>query len=140
MIMQLAITVGAWVVLMFVTTNIVGFLVRGFFQNPEMERLATESNPVIQGLARSQQRTQKRLNVVAFALMVGFLLALYQFWNVGLVIAALLMIGSRIPDLVWELTNGTKVIGNLRKPPFWILSTLLSWASLPVVWYALNRM
>ena len=141
MVYQLAITLGAWVVLMFVTTNLVGLLVRGFYSSPKMDQLATESEPIVQELAQDHQRGQTRANVIALVLICAFLFALYYFWNVGLVVAALMMMASRVPDLIWELNNGRKLeVRDVRRPALWRLTTVLSWVSLPVIWYALYRM
>ncbi|MFL6758482.1 MAG: hypothetical protein ACJ8FR_00735 [Sphingomonas sp.] len=119
----------------------VGFLVRGFFPNPAMQKLAVDSDDFINALAQDHQRSERRMNFVAAALITAFLFALYHFWNIGLVIAAVIIMAARVPDLIWEIKHGSKLrLIDMRRPRFYILSTVLSWVSLPVVWYALYRM
>jgi hypothetical protein len=141
MLTQLAITLGAWLILLIVSANLVGFLVRGFFTNPEMDRLAVEGDDIIKGEVQEYYGTQRKMNVFALILITVFILGLYYFWNIGVVIAALIIMASRVPDLVWEIKYGRKLrMKDMARPPFHLLSTALSWISLPVLWYALYRM
>lgn len=134
---QAAITVVAWLILMFVSTNLIGLLLRGFFPNPEMEKIVAGDEL----LTSEYQRGQRGVNIFALVLIILFLAALYYFWNIGLVIAALMLITARIPDLIWEIRRGRALeTRDMMRPRFWMLSTVLSWVSLPVVWYALYRM
>jgi hypothetical protein len=126
---------------MVVSANLIGFLVRGFFTNPEMGRLAVEGDEFVGKLAQDYQGAQSKTNVVAAILIAAFLFALYYFWNMGVVIAALILMVTRIPDLVWEIENGQKLrVRDMRRPALYKLSIALSWLSLPVLWYALYIM
>jgi hypothetical protein len=141
MLAQFAITFGAWLALLIVSTNLVGFLVRGLFTNPELDRLELEGHDFIKGVVRQHRKTEQTANVVALALVVAFLLALYHFWNVGVAIAAAMLMAARITDVIWELRHASKLrLRDMRQPALWLLNTLLSWMSLPVLWYALYRM
>lgn len=74
-------------------------------------------------------------------LIIGFLSMLYYFWNVGLVIAGIALMVSRVPDLIWEKKEGKMLeLEDMTKPKFSLFTTLLSWASLPVVWYSIYQM
>ena len=130
-LIQVAVTAVAWFILMIVCTNLIGFLVRGFFANPQMEEII-DGNDV---LTAEYRKDQGRLNVIAAVLLLLFLAALYYFKNVGLVIAALILMGARIPDLISEIRHGQR-----KTSGAYILLGAVSWASVPVVWYALYRM
>jgi len=85
-------------------------------------------------------KKSKKINTLALLITITVLAALYYLWNIALVIAVLMMMAARIPDLIWEIKRGRKLrTRDMRRPAFWALSTILSWASLPVVWYGLYR-
>lgn len=136
-VIQIGIALVSWLAIMFVSTNLIGIWIGGFATNGELKEVAA-SNEVIASELRKSQRSQ-----LAFAtvLILAFLGALYYFWNIGLVAAALMLMASRAPDVIWEMSAGKRLtLDDARKPRFAILATLLSWASLPVVWYSTSQM
>ena len=138
MIFQFATALGAWLILMLVTTNLIGFSIRGLFTNPDMARLAGGSNDTAKMLAQQHLRMEKKTSFIALILTAAFLLALYYFWNLGVVIAALMLMLARLPDLLFEMKLGRKMQkGDMQRAPFHLMSTVLSWGSLPVLWFAL---
>lgn len=141
MLVQLAITFAAWLVLLFAGTNLAGILVRGFFANGELDRLEVGGHDFIKGIVRQHRKTEQAINIVALMLVVALLITLYHFWNLGVVIAAAMLIAARITDVFWEIRHGRKLrLRDMSQPALWLLNTALSWASLPVLWYALYRM
>lgn len=135
--MQIVIVLGSWFILMLITTNLVGFSVRGLLKNPDIEDTASHSMQVAEEYKKSQSWT----TMIGFTSTVIFLFAIYNFGNIGWLIASLMLMAARAPDLKWEVTRGRKLqMNDMDKPKFYLLTTLLSWASLPVVWYALYRM
>src|SRR3989338_9004641 len=105
MIYQLAITFGAWLVLLYASINLIGLLVRGFFTNPEIDKMAIEGPEFTKKLAQEHQSAEQKTNIVALILIIIFLGALYYFWNIGVVIASLIIMAARIPDLAWEIKH-----------------------------------
>jgi hypothetical protein len=141
MLAQFAITFGAWLVLLFVCTNLVGFLVRGLVTDPEMAQLQAEGHDFMKSIMREHRKADHKANIVALILILAFLVALYQFWNAGVVVAALIIMAARIPDLIWEIKHGRKLrLREMTQVALWMLTAVLSWVSLPVLWYALYRM
>ena len=66
---------------------------------------------------------------------LGFLGALCYFFGLGVSIVAAILMAARVPDLVWEIKHGK---GNLEgQPPIYMVTGLLTWASLPALWYAI---
>lgn len=136
MLLQLATTLVTWLVLLFVTTNLIGFLVRGVFSAFE-----AEGDDVLKGVIRQHRTTEHALNLVGLVFVILFFLALYHFWNAGVVAAAMMLMAARLPDLIWEVKHGTKLqLKDARRPALWKITTALSWVSLPLLWYALYRM
>ena len=137
MLYQLAITFGAWLVLLFASINIIGFLVRGFFTNPEIDKMAVEGSDFIKKLANEHQDAERKMNITAVIVLVAFFAALYYFWNIGVVIVAAMIMFARIPDLVWEIKHGRAKIKEM--PSIYMLTLLIDLASLPVLWYAIHQ-
>ena len=130
---EAGVTLLAWIVLMVASTNLVGIVVRGLIPNPELDEIASK-NVLI---ASEHQKAQRTTNIFASILIIAFLSALYYFWNVGLVLAALMLMTARVPDLLWELRNGQKLhLSDMQKPKLSYIATLFSWAALPTIWYA----
>lgn len=108
MISQLTITFGAWLVLIFIGTNLIGMLVRGLALMSEMKKILAKGSPAFRKVATEfyKPSEEKRTNIIALILIIVFLGVLYYFWNIGVVIAAVLIMIVRIPDLLWEMKHG----------------------------------
>ncbi len=126
-----------WFFLMFISTNLVGFLVRSIFTNDEMADSILNSEVI----SKDHRKARIRTIIIVSVLIVISFAAVYHFSNIGLVIALLMLMAARVPDLIWEIKNRRPLqLEDMVKPKFSYLTTLVSWASLPVVWYALYRM
>jgi uncharacterized membrane protein (Fun14 family) len=141
MISRLLITFFAWLVLMYVSINLVGLLVRGLFSNPEMEKLATEGSDFIKKKVKEHQRAEKKVNFIALALIAVYLIGLFHFWNVGVVVVAVMIMAARIPDLVSEIKHGRQNIkhASMADNLLTILMLVIMFVALPVLWYALYK-
>ena len=123
LIISMVMALVGWVVLMLVGTNLVGFVVRGLF--PKWANTGA--------------------NILGAVLGLFFLYLLFHFWNIGVVIAAVMLMAARIPDLLWEIRHVSETdMGNralvtalLPKGGLNMLTTLMDWAALPVLWWAL---
>lgn len=136
-VIQIAISLASWFAIMFISTNLIGLLLRAGGSNSEMHQIASST----EFLSEEIQKSQRYAAIIAIVLVVAFLSALYYFWNVGLVIAGVMLMLSRAPDAIWEMKNGRPLgTDDIRKPKFFMLSTLLAWTSLAVVWYSLYRL
>jgi len=141
MLIELGITLAGWLVLMLVSTNLLGFFWRGFYSNLDIEALSREGDEFTSRLAKNHLKTHRKMNFIGFALLLFFISALYYFWNFAVVIAAILIMAGRLPDLHWEITHGRKLQRhNMDRPQFHMVSAVLIWVSLPVLWFALYRL
>jgi xanthine/uracil permease len=126
-------------ILMLVGTNLIGFIVRGFFWIPPSVDSPTEG--VHELLSRESKRMSVANGSITFfsvVLAAAYLSALFYFWNVLLAVAGGLIMASRIPDLVWEIRTGSKVTRqSAPKGLLYILATIIQWVSFPLIWYAL---
>jgi len=64
--------------------------------------------------------------------------SLYHHWNIGVAVAAAMVMFSRLPDLLYEIRTGNKIkLGSMPKNPIDYFTTFILWAALPVLWYSL---
>jgi hypothetical protein len=76
--------------------------------------------------------------MLAVGVTFSFLFALSHYWNVGLAIAAGMLMLARLPDLFWEIRNGRpQSIHELPKTGIHLVATALTWLAIPVLWYSL---
>jgi len=133
-------TLVGWVVLMFVGTNLLGFVVRGLVPSPGMDRLEPEGQPLIQREVAKYRRANVRTTSLFAILALLYFYLLFRFWNVGVVAAAAMLMASRLPDLLFEIRTGQKIDKrNMPSGPLSLFATVLMWVALPLLWWALCR-
>lgn len=141
MLIELGIALAAWLVLMVVCTNLAGFFWRGFYANPDMETLSSDGDEIISSFAATHLKAQSKITFIALVLILAFLAMLYYFWNAGAVVVSLMLMIGRLPDLHWEIVHGRKLRkGDMASPRFHVVGTVLTWAALPLLWFALYRL
>lgn len=122
-------TIVGYIILMIMGVNLIGAIVRGFVQS-DIERQIIGEN--------ISESKSIGVTVVFILLSAAYLYALYHFWNVGVAIAAIMLMISRIPDLIFEIKTGQKItLRTMPKRPIHTLFNLLGWLALPMLWYSL---
>lgn len=122
-----------YLILMFVGTNLIGLVVRDIYlhsQNGHEESFV---------LPESISSKPNIIMTIIFSLIcILYLSALYYFWNLGILLSGIILMLTRLPDLLFELRTGEKIKStNMPKRPIDILCTILSWLTLPLIWYSL---
>lgn len=134
-------TVAAWLVMMFVGTNLIGLVVRFACIARAMSMLQTgSSTPDVVARPMNRSRVASTAMTVVLAIVIGvYFYILVHFWNALLAAAGLMVMASRLPDLLWEIRTGSKV-GLRIKPrgPAYTLATVVNWTALPLIWFALR--
>lgn len=140
--------VGSFVI-MILSTNLLGGVVRGFFENPALRNLQDNMNadntgdirPELKEIINEDIDRQKKashpVTLVFVLLTLLFFYGLYSLLGLIGVVAALLNMAGRLPDLLWEIRNGRKI--STRDMPMGVLSiatTLILWAAFPLLWWA----
>lgn len=136
MISQLFITFLGWLALVFIGTNLIGMFIRGLVSNPEVDKLSTEGEKFIKKLIKEHRATERKVNIVALALIIVYLITLFYFWNIGVVVVALMIMVARLPDLLWEMKHGRAKIKDM--PKIYMLTLLIMFVSFPILWYTLH--
>lgn len=102
--------IGAWIILMFVGTNLLGFVVRGLLWAPPSSDGPTDR---VRELFAHESRRLGAANITmtifSAAVTLSYIGALYYFWNIAFAVTAVLAMISRLPDLLWEIRSGKKV-------------------------------
>ena len=131
----------SWVVFTLIGTNLVGMVVRGLIPNPEMDALESEAHPIIRDAIGKYKRANLGCTLFSALLVALYLYLLVRFWNLGVLAAATMLMLSRLPDLSWELRTGQKVTRRTApKGGRDVFATVMMWAALPLLWFALCRM
>ena len=140
-IIHIVISVVFYFILMWLSVNLLGLLVRGFFTNPDLEKLKSEGHEFIKQEIEKSQRADKWLNLVAFLLIVSYLYATFHFWNIGVTAVAFILMMVRLPDLLWEIKTGKKITASIArsmpKNALYLITTFFTWAALPALYYFL---
>lgn len=131
-------------ILMIITSNLTGMVVRGFFvQDTDFEDFIKKGRPrpyTTKGVSMGE-RADKRITIVFSIIAILFLYLLYRFLNIWAIFAALLLVFSRVPDLIWEIKVGKKV--TLKEKPkggIYSFTGILVIVALPVLWWSLYNL
>lgn len=119
--------------LMFVGTNLLGMIVRGIRPTNVKD---SEGN--LTPIENISSNTSIVMTIIFIAISFLYFFALFHYWNIGILSAGLILMFTRLPDLLFEMKTGSKINSkNIPKRPIDILCNILSWLALPLVWYSL---
>jgi len=140
MIVHILITVVFFLVLMYLSINLLGLFVRGLFPQQELNRIKNEAPQfiAIAGSDKEYIRQQKRTTIIALILNIAFFYLIFRIWNIGVVATAVIIMAGRLPDLLWDIKHGKKTDPKLMKHNvLYYISAILPWVGLPVLYYSL---
>jgi hypothetical protein len=138
-ILSVILAVVGYFILMLLATNLLGFVVRGFYPNPELEKMKKDEE--LSSAVKSEIKKQQGANVgvTIFFILLSFVIfyLLYRYLNIWAVVAVLLLMIGRIPDLSWEIKSGQKTTKeNMQKGSIYTIASIICWLALPVLWWA----
>ncbi len=139
MITHFLISIVSYFVLLYLSVNLLGLLVRGLFPDPNLDKIKEETKlDFLKKEVEKSQRADKWMNIIALLLIVAFLYSLFHFWNLGVLAAAIIIMVGRLPDLLWEIKHGKKIDPKLmKKNAMYYFSAYLPWIALPLLYYSL---
>jgi len=141
MTIQILTSVAFYFVLMLLSVNLLGLFVRGLFSNPELDKLKQTGHEFIKHEIKKSQRADKLINTVAFVFIITYFYFLLHFWNIGVMLVAIIIMAGRFPDLLWEIKHGKKMTysnaNSLPKNALFFITAFLPWIGLPVLYYFL---
>lgn len=139
-ILSIVLALVGYFVLMYLATNIIGMVVRGFFKNAELEDMKnnTEVHDFLKKEIRKNDRADIAVTITSIIFCILFLYLVYRYLNVWILAVALVFMAGRIPDLLWEIRNGQKMTKtNMPHKPIYVITGLLDWVMLPVFWWGM---
>lgn len=125
-------TIIGYFAFMFIGTNLLGMIMRGILPSYYKE---DGKLFLIEDISSSKSIV---MTLLFLAIAIAYLYLLYHFWNIGIFLAGLIMMLTNLPDLLFEMRTGEKInFKNMPKKPINNICSLLSWLSLPLIWYSL---
>ena len=116
-------------ILMLVGVNLIGIVVRGFIRSNSNNQVFNENITAPQSIFTT---------VIGLLITTAYLYALYYFFNIGVLLSAILLMVARIPDLVFEIRIGQKINAiNMPKKPIYVVFNIVGWLAIPLLWYSL---
>ncbi len=104
---------AAFIILMFTGTNLLGIMVRGFLQ---------KSVIVI---------------IISVLVSIAYFFSLYYWGNLGIAVAASMVMFARLPDQLFELKTRKKITNQtMPKKPIDIFCVILYWLAIPILFYS----
>lgn len=144
LLLSILFSIIGYFVLLLITTNLTGMIMRGFFvQDTDFEDFVKKGRPrpyTKTGISMGNS-ADKRITIISTIITIVFLYLIYRFLNIWAVLAALLLIISRVHDLFWEIRTGKKVTTKERsRGVIHAITTIMIWAALPVLWWSLYNL
>jgi len=140
----------AWLVIVYLGTNLVGFVGRGFWEKPLDP---SEHHDFLKKEIKKWNNAGTAITILSILVTIGFCFYLYHYWGTLFLIAIILIMISRIPALYWEVRILPKELGvpypvpkdlirraikskNQNKPFSNTLLSSLTWVALVILFVA----
>jgi len=132
-------SIGFYLVLLIVGTNLIGLFIRSLvYVFPLIDESIIKENSFLKKERKRIIFSNTFITIFSFILIGVCLFILFYFWNFGLALAFLIIISCRVPDLVLEIRTGKKISkGNHPNKIIVVISTFFLWGSMFLVWYSL---
>src|SRR3989338_9830182 len=104
----------AWFAVSFFGTNLVGMIGRGFLEKPLDKG---EYPDYLKNEVKNWNRTDKLTTVLSILATIVICFFVYRWWGILFLIAIILVMVSRIPDLYWEVCILPKELGGSYPVP-----------------------
>ena len=127
-----------WVVLMFLSGGI-SFVVQACFWKPPSDQPSLGAGEIVGANVKRTVLRYSLMILIAFAVTIACVFALLHFWNVLLMVGAVLIMASQVPDVLWQIHSPEMVTRPSRERPLWVLAKIVCLGSLPLIWYGLCR-
>lgn len=125
--------IAGYFILMFVGTNLLGIVVRGL--RPTFKK---DSDGNLVSIVDTSSTGSIIMTILFSIISILYFYVLYHYWNIGIMTAGLILMFTRLPDLLLEMKTGEKISSsNMPKKPIDVMFNILSWLALPLIWYSL---
>ncbi|TSC60216.1 MAG: hypothetical protein LiPW15_94 [Parcubacteria group bacterium LiPW_15] len=105
----------AWFIITYVGTNLIGFIGRGLWEERlDVNKLDLSDNPIKDLAKKEIKRWNNSGDIItglSFLATIGICYYLYSYWGTLFLIAIIITMASRAPDLYWEVRVLPKQLG-----------------------------
>jgi len=98
----------AWLIIVYVATNLIGSIGRGLLEKPLD---SDEYNDYLKKEIKKWNNSGIVVVILSSIITIGICYYLYNYWGILFLIALILEMISRIPDLYWEIRILPKELG-----------------------------
>lgn len=98
----------AWFVIVYLGTNLVGLIGRGFWEKPLNPN---EHHEFLKKEIKKWNNSGVAVTILSILATIGIYFYLYHYWGILFLIAIILIMISRVPDLYWEVRILPKELG-----------------------------
>lgn len=125
--------IAFYLILMFAGTNLLGVVVRGI--RPTLKK---DSDGNLISTVDTTSTGSIIMTILFSLITIAYFYALNHYWNILIMTAGLILMFTRLPDLLFEMKTGEKINStNMPKKPIDVMLNILSWLALPLIWYSL---
>ncbi len=125
---------------MYLSINLLGLFIRGLFYNPELDKI--KENTKLDFLKKEIEKYQRAdiwATITALILNLIFFYLLVHFWNIRVVIVAIIIMISRLDGLLWDIKYGKKTNPEeIKKTPWYYISAFLPFVAFIVLYFAFD--
>ena len=126
-------TIFGYVILMYISINLLGMVVRGFYDKIDK----SEIDPILHKKVENVNRAGNFTTILFILLTIGYYYLLNHFWGIGVVLTAIMLMLGRLQDLIWEIHHRRKVtVKDRPKGILSIISIALDIGAFVVLWFA----
>lgn len=131
-------TLGLYFILITLSTNIIGFIVNGFY-DPILDAKHEMSAERLIERSKMDETGLKPMAYLFLTLGTIYLYSVYYYFNIGLALVALTLMLIRIPDVRFEIRTNTKIsMKNIPKTALNKIMTFIYWLMLPSIYLSLK--
>jgi hypothetical protein len=125
-------SLGVWIVLLFLSTNLLGMVFRGVYptyKKDESGNLIMTENP--------KTNTNKIITIISIILCLIYLYLLFHYMGVTTSLCGFLLMITRIPDLLKEMRTGEKTtLRNIDNRPIHLILSFVRISTIVILFYS----
>ena len=126
-------TIIGYFILLFVGTNLLGLIVRGIL--PTYVKDMDGDLSVLTNISSGKNLV---MTIAFLSITIVYFFLLYYYWNYGILTAGLILMLTRLPDLLFEMKTGEKINSSIMpKRPIDIFFSIMGWLMLPLIYFSL---
>lgn len=126
-------TIIGYFILLFAGTNLLGLIVRGIIPT-----YVKDVDGDLRALPNISSSKNLLITIAFSTILIVYFFFLYYYWNLGILSAGLILMFTRLPDLLFEMKTGQKINSKIMpQEPIYLFCNILGWLMLPLIYFSL---